>query len=163
MKTLIFNGDTYPFFQSEGFAAQFAIPFAKHICKGEGYDIGCAKKEWSLPGSTPIDLLFEDSWDAMKLPDKLVDYIFSSHCLEHLNDWVRVLDYWTSKIKSGGHIFLYLPHKDQKYWRPWNNTKHMHMFTPEDLLFYFQDGPYKNIFYSHRDLNHSFMITAEKV
>jgi len=36
------------------------------------------------------------------------------------------------------------------------------MFTPEDLLFYFQDGPYKNIFYGDRDLNHSFMITAEK-
>ena len=59
-----FKDRAYPKFQSEGNASQFVIPFAKHVCKGRGYDIGCCKLEWSLPGSIPIDLEFSDDWHA---------------------------------------------------------------------------------------------------
>ena len=45
----------YPKFQTLGNASQFAIPFAKHVCKGFGYDVGCMKKEWSFPNSYPVD------------------------------------------------------------------------------------------------------------
>ena len=163
IETIQYKDHTYPKFQSEGNAAQFAIPFAKHVCKGTGYDIGCCKIEWSLPGSIPIDLNFPDDWHANSLPElESVDYIFSSHCLEHVQDWVRTLDYWTNHIKSGGTLFLYLPHKDQVYWRPWHNKKHNHMFYSEDIYWYMNDNGYKNIFYSQRDLNHGFMIMGEK-
>ena len=40
-----------------------------------------------FPGSTPIDLDFDDPYHADNLPDGEVDYIFSSHCLEHVPDW----------------------------------------------------------------------------
>ena len=60
MQVLDYKGDKYPHFQSIGNASQFAIPYAKHFCKGFGYDIGCMKKEWSFPGSYPIDLSFVD-------------------------------------------------------------------------------------------------------
>ena len=63
-----YKGDKYPSFQTIGNASQFAIPFAKHFCKGFGYDIGCMKKEWSFPGSYPIDLSFYDEWHSNKLP-----------------------------------------------------------------------------------------------
>ena len=59
IETIEYNGIKYPKFQSIGNASQFAIPFASHVCKGVGYDIGCMKKEWSLPGSIPIDLSFD--------------------------------------------------------------------------------------------------------
>ena len=55
MQIIEYKGDKYPHFQSIGNASQFAIPYAKYICTGKGYDIGCMKKEWSFPGSTPID------------------------------------------------------------------------------------------------------------
>jgi hypothetical protein len=77
----------YPKFQIEGNASQFAIPYALHVCKGYGYDIGCMKKEWSLPNSIPIDLSFEDDYHALNLPKNNVDFIFSSHCLEHIENW----------------------------------------------------------------------------
>ena len=67
---IYFDGKTYPKFQSEGNASQFAIPYAKHVCKGVGYDVGCMKKEWSFPGSIPIDLSFDDPWNALNLPQK---------------------------------------------------------------------------------------------
>ena len=68
--TIKFKNKVYPKFQSEGNASQFAIPFAKHVCKGDGYDIGCMKEEWAFPGSTPIDIDFDDEWDALNLPEK---------------------------------------------------------------------------------------------
>ena len=105
MQVLEYKGDKYPHFQSIGNASQFAIPYAKHFCKGFGYDIGCMKKEWSYPGSYPIDLSFVDPWDANNLPDTEPDYIFSSHCLEHVDDWVETLLYWTKRLRSGGTLF----------------------------------------------------------
>jgi SAM-dependent methyltransferase len=162
MKILNYKGKNYPHFQAEGNASQFAIPFAKHFCSGVGYDIGCNRLEWAFPGAKPIDLLFDDEWDAYNLPNESVDYIYSSHCLEHLTDWAGALDYWTSKLKKGGVLFLYLPHYNQEYWRPWNNTKHIHMFSPEILRDYMTDRKYVNIFNSDRDLNDSFMVVGEK-
>ena len=91
-----------------------------------------------------------------------MDYIFSSHCLEHVEDWVRTLDYWSSRLVTGGILFLYLPHNDQEYWRPWNNTKHNHMFIPDNIVMYMKDNGYKNVFHSERDLNHSFIVMGER-
>ena len=163
MQVLDYKGDKYPHFQSMGNASQFAIPYAKHFCDGFGYDIGCMKKEWSYPGSIAIDLDFDDPWDANHLPDDKMDYSFSRHCLEHVDDWVGTLLYWTEKIKTGGVLFLYLPHYDQKYWRPWNNRKHKHAFIPEMIVDFMKDNGYTNIFSSQRDLNHSFIVVGEKV
>lgn len=157
---------SYPKFQSEGFAAKFAFPFANEVCKGVGYDIGCKRKEWALPGSIPVDPALQDGspYDATNLPPMSVNFIFSSHCLEHVPDWVRVLDYWGTKIGTAGTLFLYLPDKSQYYWRPWFNTKHLHVFTPEIIRDYLEGCKmWKNIFVSGVDLNNSFMAIAEKI
>jgi SAM-dependent methyltransferase len=163
MKTILFNDKLYPAIQAEGNAAQYAIPFAKKFCEGVGYDIGCNRLDWAFPGAQAIDLEFNDEWDAYNLPDGAVDYIFSSHCLEHLFDWVGALDYWTSKLKRGGILFLYLPHYSQEYWRPWNNRKHIHAFVPETIVDYMTDQGYINVFHSQRDLLNSFMVVGEKI
>lgn len=162
IETIIHNGRHYPRFQSEGFAAKFAIPFARQVCKGEGYDIGCNRLEWCLPGAIPIDPAFSTAYDAYNLPDGEVDYVFSSHCLEHLPDWVAALDYWKQHIKAGGVLFLYLPDYSQTYWRPWHNRKHVHVFTPDIIRDYLKDRGWINIFVSGVDLNNSFMAMAEK-
>ena len=180
VETIYFKGETYPKFQAEGFAAKFAFPFAKEICKGVGYDIGCNRLEWALPGARPIDLIFGNkiitlnegreifdhkNYHALNLPgsqEENVDYIFSSHCLEHLDNWVIALDYWYSKLKIDGILFLYLPDHSQIYWRPLHNRKHIHSFTREIIYSYFYDKGLKNIFISGIDLNNSFMIFGEK-
>jgi len=162
IKTINYKGETYPEFQVQGNASQFAIPYAKHVCSGYGYDIGCMKKEWSFPGSRPIDLSFDDEYHANNLPEVDVDYIFSSHCLEHIEDWVSTMDYWYDTLRYGGVLFLYLPDYSQLYWRPWNNRKHKHCFTPNIIEDYMRDKGYNNIFSSGVDLNNSFMIFGEK-
>jgi len=162
MKTITFNNINYPLYESEGDASQFAIPFAKHFCSGTGYDIGCSKIEWSFPGSIPIDINLPDEYDALNLPHPDVDYIYSSHCLEHVDNWVIVMDYWYKSLKPGGVLFLYLPHYSQEYWRPWNNYKHKHIFTPTIIVDYMKNRGYHEIFHSERDLNDSFMVVGEK-
>lgn len=161
MEVITFKNKNYPKFQSEGNAAQFAIPYAKHFCKGTGVDVGCNREEWTYPGASPVDPVI-NGYDALNFPHTELDYIFSSHCLEHLNDWVTVLDYWTSKLKVGGVLFLYLPDYSQEYWRPWNNRKHLNIFTPGIVKDYMQDRGYTNIFSSEVDLNNAFMVVGEK-
>jgi SAM-dependent methyltransferase len=163
MEIIEFKDRIYPAFQSKGFASKFAFPFAHEVCHGLGLDIGCNRLEWCFPGALPVDPVINE-FHAYDLPEDQWDYIFSSHCLEHLPHWVNALDYWTTKIKSGGTLFLYLPHPSQSYWNPWHNRKHVHIFYPENIYAYLRDsGKYTKIFVSGVDLNNSFMAMAEKI
>ena len=110
IETIEFKGNIYPSFQSKGNAAQFAIPFAKHVCKGLGVDVGCNRHEWSFPGAIPSDPEI-NHFSATEFHSDFenLDYVFSSHCIEHLPNWVEALDYWHTRLKSGGVVFLYLP------------------------------------------------------
>lgn len=157
---ITYNNKNYPDFQAKGNAARFIKPFAIEFCKGRGVDVGCG--EWPLEGAIPVDLERDDHWHALYLPENL-DYIFSSHCLEHIYDWVEVLDYWTQQIKVGGILFLYLPHYSQEYWRPWNNRKHLHVLTAEILLDYMKARGYGELFHTGPDLNNSFAIVGRKL
>ena len=155
-------GVEYPLFQAEGFASRFAFPFAKEVCSGIGYDIGYCKEEWKFPGAIGIDPSVDDRFSAHNLPETIVDYIFSSHCLEHLDNWVDALDHWTSRLKKGGTLFLYLPDFSQEYWRPWFNRKHKNIFSAEIVAQYLTSNGYRKVFKSGVDLNNSFMVMGEK-
>ena len=165
IETINFNNKQYPKFQTNGNAARFCMPFALEVCKGEGLDIGCGKKEWAFPNALAIDITIESEYQysATNLPQKEHDYIFSSHCLEHLDKWVNVLDYWGSKLKSGGTLFLYLPDYSQEYWRGWNNRKHVNMFVPDMIRDYLTSNGYVNVFVSGVDLYNSFVAMGEKI
>lgn len=163
MKIVKHDNNIYPEFQTNGNAARFAMPFAKEMLSGNGLDIGCMKPEWAFPGAKMIDLKIDDEWDAFNLPDEKYDYIFSSHCVEHLCDWVGALDYWKDHLREGGIMFLYLPDYSQTYWRPWNNRKHMNILTPEYLKDYFTARDFSNILVSSgADLYNAFYAVAQK-
>lgn len=166
ISTTWFLDKEYPSFQTNGNAARFCMPFALEVCKGDGFDIGCNREEWCFPNAMPIDPAnFDPRFHAMSLPNKKVDFIFSSHCLEHVREnYADVLDYWASHIKPSGTLFLYLPDYSQKYWRVWNNRKHIHTFTPEivrDCLTSL--GHFHKIFVSGVDAYNSFTAFAEKI
>lgn len=157
-----FKDNRYLHFQLLGNASQFAISYAKYYCKGIGYDIGFCKEEWKFPGAIGIDLSLDNGFHADNLPEQEVDFIYSSHCLEHVDNWVNTLELWISKLKNNGVLFLYLPDFSQVYWRPWYNKKHKHCLTPEIIITFLKDKEMKNIYCSGIDLNNSFMIICEK-
>lgn len=163
IETIEFKDKIYPALQSKGFAAKFAFPFAFELLEGIGFDIGYSREVWKYPDAIGIEPTINPQFDAMNLPAMTVDYIFSSHCLEHIPDWVGVLDYWQTKIREGGILFLYLPSPEQEYWKPWNNRKHVNNLSPKLLKEYLTDRGWKKIFVTEGyDLNHSFYAVAEK-
>lgn len=159
-----FNGKHYPKLQAEGNAMQYAIPFFKKLIpEGKtGYDIGCNREEWKFPGAIAIDPLLTPKYDAYNLPAMNVDYIVSSHCLEHLPDWVGAIDYWRTKLHNGGLLALYLPHPVQEYWLPHNNRKHLHVLFPDMIAKYLNDREWKDVFITGYDLNCSYYAIAIK-
>jgi SAM-dependent methyltransferase len=54
---------------------------------------------------------------AADFADDSLDYVFSSHCLEHIADWRETLRHWISKLRPGGVLFLYLPHPECGIWQ----------------------------------------------
>ena len=158
------QGQKYPQFQTQGNAAQFIMPVAHQVLKGVGYDIGYAKSQWKFPPAIGIDMNdSKDAFHADHLPPDTVDYIFSSHCLEHVPNYASTLDYWMRHLKPGGVLLLYLPDFSQTYWRPWHNRKHIHAFVPAILKAYFvQRDDVCDLFVSGVDLNSSFSVLVSK-
>lgn len=165
MHKITFKDKDYPDFQAHGNAARWIMPFAQYYCKGMGVDIGFSKEEWRFPNSYGVDpAVIPEHGDAMNFPGPITgwDFLFSSHMLEHIQgNWMTCLDYWLTKIRVGGIIFLYLPHKSQEYWLPENNRKHIHSFDGSEITAYLRSLGH-DVFCSGVDLNHSFVVVCEK-
>lgn len=151
-----YRGEQFPEYLKHGNACQFIAPTALQFCKGLGLDIGCGA--WPLYGATPIDL--SRGGDAMALPPGAYDYIFSSHCLEHLADPVAALEHWAALLKPGGVLFLYLPHPDMTYWLPQHNRKHLHSWRPAEMAQLLRDLGLVDVLHGERDLTWSFAVVG---
>lgn len=151
-----YKGKTYPDYLRFGDACKFIAPAAMHFCRGHGLDVGAGR--WPLPGAIPVDL--SDGENALNLRTGQYDYIFSSHCLEHLENPVAALEHWKTRIKPGGVLFLYLPSEDMEYWLPQNNRKHLHSFRPEQVTKLLTDLGFVDVIHSERDLYWSFAVVG---
>jgi SAM-dependent methyltransferase len=159
-----YRGRRYPEYLKHGNAMQFIAPTAAQFCKGRGVDVGGGK--WPLPGAIVVDPSgttpgYEHS-NALNLPDGEWDYIFSSHCLEHLVNPVAALDHWKTRLRPGGVLFLYLPHPDMRYWRPQHCRRHLHLFWPADVADMLCDLGFVNVIHGERDLAWSFAAVGFK-
>lgn len=147
-----YRGQTYPEYLKTGNACRFIAPAALQFCRGRGLDVGAGK--WPLPGADPVDIA--DGGDAMALPEGEWDFVFSSHCLEHLVNPVAAIEHWKTRIRPGGVLFLYLPHPDMEYWLPQFNRKHLHMWWPGQIEHLLKDLGFEDVMRSERDLAWSF-------
>jgi len=111
-----------------------------------------------LSGAQPVELT--DGLDGNSLPAGAWDYVFSSHCLEHLVNPVAALEHWKTRIRPGGVLLLYLPHPEMKYWRPENCRKHLHLFRPADIAEMLLTLGFVNVIHSERDMAWSFAVVG---
>lgn len=114
----IYKQGFYADYLTVGGASHAIFPRALKYCHGTGIDVGAGL--WPLPGATAVDV-----WrgpGAGKLisdfDDRSLDYVFSSHCLEHIENWREALAEWVRKLRPDGTIFLYLPHPYCAIWHP---------------------------------------------
>ena len=120
---------------------------------------------WTKNGiyTFPIDPIL-NGYSATNFPSwcENLDFIYSSNCLEHIPNYIEVLEYFKTKLKDDGTLFLTLPHPDQTYHRPESNKKHIHLFYPKDIVNCLKYLGFKNIFCSERDLYWGFSLFCNK-
>lgn len=167
MNILTFRDRNYPEFISRGNHARFIMPVATEIIgTGKlGVDVGSKYKEWAYPGAICVDSSFDDGYDALNLPHfSKLEYIFSSHCLEHIPYWEEAVSYWYNALKDNGILFLYLPHTDNEYWdtRFMPTKRHVNNLNPETVSYIMECIGFRNVFYSERDAAYSFCVYGEK-
>lgn len=105
--------------------------FFDKYCQGKGLDVGYGG-DVIAPGCAGWDLRNGDAQYLQGVPDESFDYVYSSHCLEHMNN-VRVsLQNWFRCVKKGGYLLIYIPHRDlyekQTKLPSRFNPHHKHMF-----------------------------------
>ena len=121
----------------QGAAIEGVKYLAQKYCKGKGVDIGAS--DWLLNGAKPIeDNEEENAYNILEEDDSL-DYVFSSHLLEHLSEPLLAIDEWRKKLKSGGILFMYLPHPSCHMWK--KNNLSYHLWNPDP---YFLEELFKN-------------------
>ncbi len=85
--------------------------FYKEYINGKGLDIGC--------GDDPI-LPDVDTWDMPQghaqylygIEDETYDYVYSSHCLEHMPNSYFALWHWFRVVKKGGYLLISIPDRE---------------------------------------------------
>jgi SAM-dependent methyltransferase len=126
----------------EGFFERYMFGFGIELApKGYEEDI-----ETILPTAIPVDL-DTPGYNGYDIPveEGSQDYIYSSHVLEHIEDYKRAIQAWHRALKVGGHIIIYVPHRDlyeKKLQIPvsLHNPDHKRAYTPASLLKEFEES-----------------------
>ncbi|CAK0773985.1 hypothetical protein CCP3SC1_720007 [Gammaproteobacteria bacterium] len=121
----------YPGYLLGGDAAAFCRYHAQRYCQGQGVDVGAGRTPF--PGARPVEDRFEENAYHLREPNQSLDYVFSSHCLEHLDRWPEALREWRRVLKPGGVLYLYLPHPACRMWRPTHLPYHVWQPEPDPL------------------------------
>jgi len=104
-----------------------------------GYRGGTAHAEPITEKAIGVDLDYP-GYDGRRLPfeDGTQDAVFSSHCLEHIDDFENALKDWYRVTRTGGYIVIVVPHRDlyeKKRFLPSRfNGDHKRFYTPASLL-----------------------------
>jgi SAM-dependent methyltransferase len=83
----------------------------KTATTGRGIDIGCGPDPVT-PEARPFDKQHGDANVASQHVQEQFDFVYSSHCLEHMHDpRMTILDWW-KLVKPGGYLFVLVPDED---------------------------------------------------
>jgi SAM-dependent methyltransferase len=123
--------------------------FYKLYMSGQGLDIG-------YKGNPPVFEPVADNvigvdldypgYDGRTLPfaDNSQDFVYASHCIEHIDDYKSSIREWYRVTKIGGYVILCVPHQylyeKQNYLPSKFNEDHKRLYTPSSLLWEIEDS-----------------------
>ena len=105
--------------------------FEINLFNGKGIDIGCGLDP-IMPTARPFDMVDGDANEITKYVDEEYDYVFSSHCLEHMHNPIDAIQEWWKLVKKDGHLIFTVPDEDlyeQGYFPSLFNDDHKSTFT----------------------------------
>lgn len=97
---------------------------------GRGLDIGCGPDP--LPGAEKWDVQDGDAEYLATIHDESFDYVYSSHCLEHMRNAPGALRNWARVVKRGGFLFIVVPEwtlYEHSQWPSPHNPDHKATFA----------------------------------
>ena len=104
----------------------------KGYVKGKILDIG-AGQDPVTPGAVIFDKPHGNAENILEhFERESFDTVFSSHCLEHINEPLLVIQDWFALVKPGGHLFVIVPDEDlyeQGHFPSIFNNDHKSTFT----------------------------------
>lgn len=114
--------------------------FSTRYFVGDGIDIGCgpdsiAQYAEQFPLMRTVknwDLADGDAQFLETVADNSLDFVHSSHCLEHMHDPKQALHHWLRVLKPSGHMVIIVPDEDlyeQGIFPSTNNGDHKWTFT----------------------------------
>ncbi len=96
-----------------------------------------------LPGAIGVDTDYP-GYDGRILPfeSDSQDAVYSSHCLEHIPDFIKAIQEWYRVVRVGGHIITVVPsahlyERRRRVPSRWN-PDHKRVYTPASLLAEFE-------------------------
>src|SRR5574337_1994476 len=133
----------------QGFEADKIKHLVVPYTRGVGLDLGCGMRK-AFPHFVGVDSCKDNALFGAQIrpdiqvescekldafADEACDFVFSSHLLEHIDDYKAALAEWWKVIKVGGHLVLYLPHRDlyPNVGTYGANPDHKHDFEPADI------------------------------
>ena len=107
---------------------------------GRGIDIGCGDDVLhpceEFPKIVSVHPFDKDDGDAQNIhwyiEEETFDFVYSSHCLEHMTDPYKALLRWFRLVKKGGYLIFQVPDEDlyeQGVFPSRWNQGHRHTFT----------------------------------
>jgi SAM-dependent methyltransferase len=81
------------------------------VLTGKGIDIGCGGDPVS-EGARGFDLADGDANVITRHVQEQFDFVYSSHCLEHMREPAQALREWWELVRPGGHLFFVVPDED---------------------------------------------------
>jgi SAM-dependent methyltransferase len=102
-----------------GGPSQTGLPFYE-VCRSMDNVIFSKNTLWSIhtdeykyhPHKTG-NVLVHDAVDLSSIPNQQYDFVFSSHCLEHIANPLKAVKEWFRVTKNNGHLILILPEKSK--------------------------------------------------
>lgn len=86
-------------------------PFERSILTGRGIDIGSGPDPLGADVRT-FDIADGDANDISRFVHERFDFVYASHCLEHMRDPRTAILEWWKLVKPGGHLFFIVPDED---------------------------------------------------
>jgi len=117
---------------TKAYPRRLAEGYFHTIFVGHGIDIGCGDDP-IRPDCVRWDVEQGDAQELVAgVPSAHFDWVYSSHCLEHLTSPWRAVHRWWDILRPGGHLFVVVPDEDlyeQGQWPSRFNTGHRWTFT----------------------------------
>ena len=106
----------------------------QNYLRGQGIDIGCGKDCLKVESGSvrPWDVADGDAQMMAGVGDGEYDFVYSSHCLEHMRSVEQTLGNWVRILKPGGWLYVVVPDYclyEKMVWPSRFNSDHKQSFS----------------------------------